>query len=760
MTGISPDVITHKLNVDPSFKPVKQKRRKFAPERNKIIDEEVQKLIDSGKVREVKYPDWCDVPTVGQQDVQRPTWRHNGGLHRRHASKIKEGGRPRRTPTTILRHIEEIRFAKPQKIYDVTTPPVQPKEGEVLQLYLAVSSTAVSAVLAHEDETQQLPIYYISKSLLEAETRYSSLEKLVLALVTAAKKLRHYFETHQIAVMTNYPIQSVMRRPELTGRMEKLTMALGSFDIKYQPRTAVKSQALADFVADFSPDLEKTADDEVKLINNVEEVWTLFVDGSANFRGAGLGVVLKSPQGDMIAQAICCDFKATNNEAEYEAVIAGLTLAEELEASGLNIFSDSQLIFNQINGDYEAKDLKMTLYLEKAKKLTSRFKPFSIKQVPRDLNTQGDALANLGSALRKSHFSTIPLVHLLSPAIEKDIPQDASLVLSTTNADSWTKPILDYLAHETLPDDKLKARKILFKASRYVILQGILFKRSANGMLMRCAEKTEWEGLLKQYHEGECGGHEGGRSLSTKIKRNGYYWPTMLKDAMRFGVPSKIICDNGSQFISDKTRAFCKTGNIELKTSTPRYPQANGQAESSNKTIIASPKKRLDDKNGRWAEELSSILWANRTTPRTATGQTPFSLVYGCEAILPPEVTLPSARYGLMTPEQNDVELGENLDNTEDFREAALIRMASQQQIVAKCFNKNVKIKVFKEGDWVLRKVFQNTKELNAGKLAPAWEGPYLVDKIVGKGAYTLVTKDGKSVPQSWNATHLKLYHF
>ncbi|XP_056684259.1 uncharacterized protein [Spinacia oleracea] len=530
------------------------------------------------------------------------------------------------------------------------SPPLlsKPKEGEVLQLYLAVSSTAASAVLAREDKTQQLPIYYISKSLLEAETRYSSLEKLVLALVTAAKKLRHYFETHQIVVMTNYPIKYVMRRPELTGRMEKGTMALGSFDIKYQPRTAVKSQALADFVADFSPDLEKLADDEVKLINNVEEIWTLFVDGSSNFRGAGLGVVLKSPQGDMIAQAICCDFKATNNEAEYEALIAGMTLAEELGARGLNIFSDSQLIVNQINGDYEAKDLKMTLYLEKAKKLTSKFKPFSIKQ-------------------------------------------------------------------------------------------DVLFKRSANGMLMRCAEKTEWEKLLKQYHEGECGGHEGGRSLSTRIKRNGYYWPAMLKDAMRtkglhassnrlffqvdrsrFGIPSEIICDNGTQFISDKTRAFCKKWNIELKTSTPRYPQENGQAESNNKTIIASLKKRLDDKKGRWVEELPSILWANRTTPRTATGQTPFSLVYGCEAVLPPEVTLPSARYGLMTPEQNDVELSENLDNTEDFREAALIRMASQQQIVEKCFNKNVKVKMFMEGDWVLRKVFQNTKELNAGKLAPA----------------------------------------
>ncbi|XP_056691773.1 uncharacterized protein [Spinacia oleracea] len=354
------------------------------------------------------------------------------------------------------------------------TPPLlsKPKEGEVLQLYLAVSTTAVNAVFSREDETQQLPIYYIIKSLLEAETRYSSLEKLVLALVTAAKRLRHYFETHQIVVMTNYQIKSMMRRPELTGRKEIWTMELGGFGIKYQPRTAVKSQALADFVADFSPDLEKIADDEVKHINSIGRTWTLFVDGSSNFRGAGLGVVLKSPQGDMIAHTICCDFKVTNNEEKYEALIAGMTLAGKFGASGLDIFSDSQLIINQINDDYEAKDLKMTLYLEKAKKLTTKFKPFSIKQIPRDQNTQADALANLGSALRRSPFSTIPL--------------------------------------------------------------DVLFKKSANGMMMRCAEKTEWEGLLQQYHEEECGGHEGGRSLSTRIKRNGYYWPTMFKDAMRY----------------------------------------------------------------------------------------------------------------------------------------------------------------------------------------------------------------------------------
>ena len=159
-------------------------------------------------------------------------------------------------------------------------------------------------------------------------------------------------------------------------------------------------------------------------------------------------------------------------------------------------------------------------------------------------------------------------------------------------------------------------------------------------------------------------------------------------------------------------------------------------------------------------EELPKVLWANRTTPRGAMGRTPFSLVYGCEAVLHAEVVVPTARYGLLTAEANNDELGYDLDTIEELRDNALVRMAGQQQIVPRSFNKNVKDKVFKVGDWVLRKVFQNTQELNAGKLGISWEGPYLIEQVVGKGAYHLVTKEGKAIPRSWNALHLKLYYF
>ena len=416
-------------------------------------------------------------------------------------------------------------------------PPLlsKPTAGETLQLYLAVSSKAVSAVLSREAENQQLPVYYVSKSLLDAETRYTSLEKLVLALYMASRKLRHYFESHLIHVMTNYPIKAVLRKPKCSGRMAKWVISLSAHDIKYMPRTAMKFQALADFVADFSPDLASAAEEEVRHINKVCKYgsWQLYVDGSSNFRGVGLGVVLKSPQWDMIVHAIYCDFKATNNEAE--ALIAGMILAYDLKANSLHVFSDSLLIVSQVKGEYAAKDSKMPLYLDLVKEKAKLFEEFSIKQIPRDQNTKADVLANLGSTLRKCDFKSIPIAYLAEPAISKEgnvVQPDDNRVEST----SWTQPILEYLERGILPEDKLEARKLRMRATRYHVVSGTLFRRACASydILQRCLEKGQWEPTLKEFHEGECRSHAAGRSLLNKILAYGYYWPTMRQDEKRY----------------------------------------------------------------------------------------------------------------------------------------------------------------------------------------------------------------------------------
>ncbi|XP_074314746.1 uncharacterized protein LOC141649982 [Silene latifolia] len=382
------------------------------------------------------------------------------------------------------------------------------------------------------------------------ETRYTSLEKLVLALVTASYKLRPYFESHTISVVTNYPLKTIMRKPELSGRMTKWSIHLSGYDLKFEPRTAIKSQALADFVSDFSPSLQMRAEKEILTLeeDKGEQVWELNVDGASNMKGAGVGLVLKSPQGDLLVQAVRCEFKATNNEAEYEALILGLQLALDLKIRHLQVYSDSQLIVNHVNNSYAARDPTMMAYLEIAQALKLRFQTFNIKQIPRDQNVEADALAALGVTFKAGTVTTVPIVHVLEPAISKaeqdnegtagsPKSQEEGVLANTTGQEEavdWRKPYQDWLQNDTLPADKKEVRSFKMRASRFVLIDGVLFRKSHAGPYLRCLDKEEAQAVLHAIHSGECGNHAGGRSLSNKALRQGYFWPTMRKDAMEY----------------------------------------------------------------------------------------------------------------------------------------------------------------------------------------------------------------------------------
>ncbi|XP_070008524.1 uncharacterized protein [Nicotiana sylvestris] len=135
-------------------------------------------------------------------------------------------------------------------------------------------------------------------------------------------------------------------------------------------------------------------------------------------------------------------------------------------------------------------------------------------------------------------------------------------------------------------------------------------------------------------------------------------------------------------------------------------------------------------------------------------------MVYGAEALIPVEIGEPSTRYVQATEESNDEEMRVNLDLLEGRREAALIRMAAHKQVSERYYNRKARLRFFKIGDFVLKKVFQSTKAANSGKLSPTCEGPYRVRDIAGKGAYELETMDGKVLLSHWNAIHLKRYYF
>ena len=203
-------------------------------------------------------------------------------------------------------------------------------------MYLVVLDVAVSDVLFKKGEDgRQRPVFFVSKSLADAETRYNHLEQAALALRTTAKKLHPYFQAHPIVLMTNLPLQSTIHKPDLSGRMARWAIELSKYDILYKPRLAKKGQVLADFLAEIP--LPETCPTDLNW-------WTLSVDRASWQIGVGIGLHLKSPGRDKIEQAIWLGFSASNNELEYEAILAGIELVAAIFANKLIIQSDSQLV--------------------------------------------------------------------------------------------------------------------------------------------------------------------------------------------------------------------------------------------------------------------------------------------------------------------------------------------------------------------------------------------------------------------------------
>jgi hypothetical protein len=241
-----------------------------------------------------------------------------------------------------------------------------------------------------------------------------------------------------------------------------------------------------------------------------------------------------------MAYAICCEFKATNNEAEYEALLVGLKTAIDLKVKHIEVNCDSLLIVNHVNGSYKAKDAKMATYLKHVKELQGEFDSFTIRQVPREMNVQADALAGLGSVCRHVDVPNVPIIHVLKPAI--DTSMEAQGVMSLQDnideesrpAPTWIQDYRNYLLNGTQPSDRNEARVFRMKASRYTVIDNVLFKKSVTGLLQRCLDNKEAEHVLRDLHEGECGNHTGGRNLSLKVLRMGYYWPTVKKDVVDY----------------------------------------------------------------------------------------------------------------------------------------------------------------------------------------------------------------------------------
>ena len=277
----------------------------------------------------------------------------------------------------------------------LTTPPVlaKPDKGDTLYLYIAVYDAAISSVLVKDDRGEQRPIFYTSKRMTNAETQYSTLEKMALAVMTSARKLQPYFHSQSIVILTNLPLRTIMQNSNHSSRLSKWAIELGEYHVTFQSKPAVKSQVLADFLVDLTPELEQ----DLQLPN---ATWILHVDGSSSNKGSRIGIHLQSPTGEFLQQSFRLGFKASTNEAEYESIIAGLRLAQAVQAKSIHTYCDSQLAANKFRGDYDAKDERMDAYLEVVQDLAKKFESFQLTKIPRGENVCADTCGNRNSHCR------------------------------------------------------------------------------------------------------------------------------------------------------------------------------------------------------------------------------------------------------------------------------------------------------------------------------------------------------------------------
>ncbi|XP_072071889.1 uncharacterized protein [Arachis hypogaea] len=455
----------------------------------------------------------------------------------------------------------------------LSQPPIlqKPLQGEDLFLYLSVTDWAISSALVSERNKVQHPIYFVSKTLQHAELNYPRIEKLALALIFSARRLRPYFQSHVIYVRTDHPLRQVLHKPEIAGRLIKWAVELSEFDIRYQSRGPIKSQFLADFIAEFTTPSEE---DHAKQ-------WILYVDGSSNNGGCGAGIRLEAEDGFILEHSIHLAFKASNNQSEYEALLAGLPLCLDLQISTIKVkdWREDFIHYLQTGNIPEG--------VENDKKF----------------RRQASSFTTLNGTLYRRGY-TRPLLKCLNKP-------EADIALAE--------------AHEGICGTHTGARSLASKILRAGFFWPTL-KQDSQQKIRTCQNCQRHAPLIhipaEQMHHSEIS------------------WPF---NQWGLDILGPFPTAPG-QFADQKFQSFLQNLKINQHFASVEHPQMNGLAEAANKVILHALKKKLDDAKGLWAELIPEVLWGYNTTPQTSTKETPFRLVYGSEAMIPLEISQNSIR--------------------------------------------------------------------------------------------------------------------
>nr|GEZ72140.1 reverse transcriptase domain-containing protein [Tanacetum cinerariifolium] len=777
MTGVPRSIAEHRLNIREECSSVRQKKRGQAPECTKAIQAEVQKLVEARIMREIdwKVESLCGYPFKCFLDAYK-------GYHQIQLAAADE---------------EKTAFHTGQGVYCYTKMPFGLKNvvvtyqrlmdkafesqmGRNIEVYvddLVVKSHTETDMVRDIEETFQT-LRKININLNPKKCSFGLAEGVFLGYVITPEGIKPCPDKTTAVLQLPSP-QTIKEVQSLNGKLASLNRSGTS--VPAAETTFVKSPSVgrtqttgrADHahpitvITDHPSNrscLVPTWQDDCKSRALCWESLTLHTDrehGLSCVDGSGAGLILTNPDGVEFTYALRFQFAASNNEAEYEALIGGLQIVTQMGVKNIQANVDSKLVANQVLGTYVAKEDNMIKYLNITKGLVSRFKTFSISQVPRSRNKKADALSKIMST-SFAHLSKQVLVEVFET---KSIAGKEVIAVIEEEGPTWMTELVNYLKEGILPGDENEARKLCLKARQYELMEEILYKRSFLTPWLRCVGPLQAEYVMKEIHEGSCSMHAGPQSVVARAIRLGYFWPTMHKDAhdmirkcsdcqihrpvtrhpqqplalitalwpfYKWGIDiaGEIISDNGKQFVDNPFKDWCDKLNITQRFASVKHLQSNGLVERANRSLLEGINARLGEGNKNWVEELPHVLWAYRTMIKSSHGDTPFSLTYGTEAVIPAEIGMPTYRTIAVDMVNNDEELHLNLDLLEERQELAAMSEARSKSKMMKYYNSRVRGVAFKPGDFVYRS--------NDASHADA----------LGNRAYKLRSTDGTMLPR------------
>ncbi|XP_057780050.1 uncharacterized protein LOC130998653 [Salvia miltiorrhiza] len=697
---------------------------------------------------------------------------------------------------------------------------IKPVPGEILYLYIAVGEDAISSVLIREEGSHQKPIYFVSRIIQGPELNYTEIEKAALAVMVTARKLRPYFLSHRVVVRTALPFRQVLGRPDLSGRMVKWAVELGEYDVEYEPRTSIKAQELADFIQETTrrpaPEFWVAFVDgsvtkegcgigvyitspgygtyqfAIKFtcrLSNNEAEYEAVVRGAHILSELKAECVIIKTDSQLVAQQLSVAYNVKDQRMKaYHYKINEMKekfMEFKIEQIAREENTKADLLARMASAVEQTWSDEIILLCDTREMGTSPVFSVEIRDdwrapIMHFLRT-GERFSKKSN--QRARYENYCLINdqlykraFTQPLLKCLFPEEANFALLEIHAGccgghSGFRDLVRKIIRAGFywPNINKDAREFVRRCEAFQRHAGrIHVPGETMGVMNAACPFDKWGidivGKLPTAPGGKCflivavdyfskwvKAEAVGKIDEVTVER--FIWRNIC---CRFGVPRVIVSNNGTQFTGQRIADFCDRMDITQRFVSVAHPQANGQVELVNRSICEGIKKRLNQSREKWVEELDTVLRAYRTSPKTATGEAPFTLVYGSNAVIPAEARLESYRIITYDTEHNADLRRTELDLVEAQREEAQVKAAKYKSVIKAGYDKGVRAQKLAKGDLVLKRA----DALKAvGKFEANWEGPFIVTEVLGGGAYILSDSDGRALPRPWNINTLKKFY-